>query len=46
MDVSVTSLSQGCLCILMGILEVSIYIVLHGCKFVGTRFVNNYSLFL
>jgi len=46
MNVSVTSLSQGRVCILIGILEVSIHIVPNACKFVGTRSVNNYSQFL
>lgn len=46
MNVSVTSLSQGWVRILIGILLVSIHIVLNACKFVGTRSVNNYSQFL
>jgi len=46
MNVSVTSLSQGRVCILIGILEVSICIVPNACKFVETRSANNYSPFL
>jgi len=46
MNVSVTSLSQGLVCILIGILEVGIHIVLNARKYVGTRSVNNYSQFL